>query len=180
MSDLQKNIYFPKRIFPYRARIIRRTVKIGAADVRFRVCTNFAPRAETRAENRACSGIGGNITKPAARTRSAADPRLCRLPSADGTQRGASSVPQNRIHPTDIETLHQCHCQASPHGRHGASPPSVRIGANQSGAKQSKAEQSEAMQLQERRSKARQCETRRNRRTEQIQKLKGDAVKRSP
>ena len=63
----------------------------------FGVCTDFAPRVGARAACRAREGIGGSITKPTVQTKSAADARSCRLPSADGTRRGASLVPHPRI-----------------------------------------------------------------------------------
>ena len=139
-----------------RSKSVRRMSVFGSAQI-----SRPAPkRARFSAR---VSGIGGSFARPTARTRSAADSRLCRLPKADGTGAGLRwylkiAYTQQALHidPSSVPRL------SSPHGRHGVSPPSVRIGAK---AKQSKAEQSES---------------RRNRCTEQIQKLKGDAMGRSP
>ena len=62
-----------------------------------KVRTDSAPRVGARAVYRAREGIGGSITALLVQTKSAADLRLCRLPSADGTRRGATYVPHPRI-----------------------------------------------------------------------------------
>ena len=54
------------------------------------ICADFAPRVGARAACRAREGVGGSITKPTVQAKSAADPRPYRLPTADGTRRGAS------------------------------------------------------------------------------------------
>ena len=61
------------------------------------VCADFAPRVGTRAVYRAREGIGGSDTKSTVQTKSAADPRPCRLPAAGGTRRGASCISHPRI-----------------------------------------------------------------------------------
>lgn len=78
-----------------RSKSVRRMSVFGSAQI-----SRPAPKRARKTAR--ASGIGGSIARPTARTRSAADSRLCRLPSADGTRRGASLVPQNRIHPTGV------------------------------------------------------------------------------
>ena len=66
------------------------------------VCTDFAPRVGACAACRAREGIGGSDTKSIVQTKSAADSRPRRLPTADGARRGASYVPQIARFSTDI------------------------------------------------------------------------------
>ena len=146
-----------------RSKSVRRMSVFGSAQI-----SRPAPkRARFSAR---VSGIGGSIARPTARTRSAADSRLCRLPSADGTRRGASLVPQNRIHPTGVAYRPFVSTPSVVPARQARCVPAVRPYRCKSKAKRSEAK----------RSKAKQSESRRNRCTEQIQKLKGDAMGRSP
>ena len=125
--------------------VIRGTVKISAADVRFRLCTNFAPRAETRADFRARFGDRRQYCKTH-RTYKICH-RFPPVPSAEGRRHSArgfvgtskSHTPNRRC----ILTLRQYPvCRPRTAGTACPRRPSVSV-QKQSEAKRSKAKQGE-------------------------------------
>ena len=123
-----------------RSKSVRRMSVFGSAHI-----SRPAPkRARISAR---VSGIGGSIAKPTARTRSPPIPAcaVCLRQTALGAGlrwylKIAYTQQVLHIDPSSVPRL------SSPHGRHGVSPPSVRIGAK---AKQSEAKQSEAKRVKE-------------------------------